>query len=56
MLRINQSFLEFTEKLYQAQERKEDLTPKEYESGETILVQNDQALKVFLIKDGITKC
>lgn len=56
MLRINQSFLEFTEKLYQSQEQKGDLILKDYAAGERLLVQNDRAPKVFLIKDGITKC
>jgi CRP-like cAMP-binding protein len=56
MLRVNQSFLEFTENLYHHQERKEDLILKEYAAGERLLVQNEPASKVLLIKEGITKC
>lgn len=56
MLRTNQSFLSYLEQLYVTQERKEDIIVKSFPKGKRLLVQNENASKIMLIKDGITKC
>ncbi|WP_316815429.1 Crp/Fnr family transcriptional regulator [Pedobacter nyackensis] len=56
MLRTNQSFLSYLEQLYNAQQRKEDIIVKSFPKGKRLLVQNENASKIMLIKDGITKC
>lgn len=56
MLRTNQSFLVYAEELYAQQERKEDIIVKKYAKGQRLLVQNEPAAKVMVIKGGIAKC
>lgn len=56
MLRTNQTFLDFITKLYEKQERKEDVILKQFTKGERLLMQNDKSTKVMLIKEGIVKC
>lgn len=56
MLRTNQSFLAYTEGLYNQQDRKENIIIKRYERGDRLLCQHEAATKVMLIKEGITKC
>lgn len=56
MLRTNQTFLEFTQKLYDQQDRKEDVILKQFSKGEKLFIQNDHSSKVMLMKEGIAKC
>lgn len=56
MLRTNQSFLAYTEDLYNQQNRKENIIIKRYQRGDRLLSQHEAAAKVMLIKEGITKC
>ena len=56
MLRINQSFLDFAEALYDEQGSKEDIILKKYAKGDLLLVQDTLPNKVLIIKSGITKC
>lgn len=56
MLRTNQSFLSYLEQLYNMQQRKEDIIVKSFPKGKKLLIQNENASKIMLIKDGITKC
>jgi CRP-like cAMP-binding protein len=56
MLRTNRSFLNYLEQLYEAQERKEDIIVKSFPKGKRLLIQHENAAKIMLIKEGITKC
>lgn len=56
MVRTNQSFLSYLEQLYKTQHRKEDIIVKSFPKGKRLLVQNKNASKIMLIKEGITKC
>ena len=56
MLRTNQPFLDYLEKLYENQNHKENIALKSFEKGEKILTQNEVSTKIMLIKSGITKC
>jgi CRP/FNR family transcriptional regulator, anaerobic regulatory protein len=56
MLRTNQPFLDYLEKLYENQDHKENIALKSFEKGEKILTQNEVSTKIMLIKSGITKC
>ncbi|MCJ8155027.1 Crp/Fnr family transcriptional regulator [Chryseobacterium sp. SSA4.19] len=56
MLRTNQSFLAYIQELYEQQERKENIIVKQYYKGQKLFAQNENATKVMVIKDGITKC
>ncbi len=56
MLRTNQPFLDYLEKLYNNQEHKENIVLKSFEKGEKILTQNEISTKIMLVKSGITKC
>jgi CRP/FNR family transcriptional regulator, anaerobic regulatory protein len=56
MLRTNNAFLEYIEQLYNSQQRKEELLFKEFTEGQLLLQQGQKAAKVYLIKEGITKC
>lgn len=56
MLRTNQSFLTYVQKLYEQQERKENIIVKQYSKGQKLFSQNENATKVMVIKEGITKC
>lgn len=56
MLRNNQSFLTFVQELYEKQERKENIIIKQYSKGQKLFSQDENATKVMVIKDGITKC
>ncbi|WEK70667.1 MAG: Crp/Fnr family transcriptional regulator [Candidatus Chryseobacterium colombiense] len=56
MLRTNQPFLDYLEKLYENQDHKDNIVLKSFEKGEKILTQNEVSTKIMLIKSGITKC
>ena len=56
MLRTNQPFLDYLEKLYESQDHKDKIVLKSFEKGEKILTQNEVSTKIMLIKSGITKC
>ena len=56
MLRTNQSFLAYTEKLYLQESGKGSIRVKQYAKGEKLVRQNEKANKIMLIKEGITKC
>jgi len=56
MLRTNQPFLDYLEKLYENQDHKENIVLKSFEKGEKILTQNEISTKIMLVKSGITKC
>lgn len=56
MLRTNLSFLAYAEELYGRQDRKEDILIKQYNKGQRLFSQNDAAVKVMFIKEGIVKC
>lgn len=56
MLRTNQPFLDYLEKLYENQDHKENIVLKSFEKGEKILTQNEVSTKIMLVKSGITKC
>ncbi|MBO9691519.1 Crp/Fnr family transcriptional regulator [Chryseobacterium sp.] len=56
MLRTNQIFLSYFEKLYHQQDREIDILLKSYPKGEKILVQGQFLLKPMIIKEGVTKC
>ncbi|MES2456308.1 MAG: Crp/Fnr family transcriptional regulator [Bacteroidota bacterium] len=56
MLRTNLSFLSYVEHLYLIQQHKEDIFMKSLGKGKKLLVQDEKASKVILIKSGITKC
>ncbi|MES2652232.1 MAG: Crp/Fnr family transcriptional regulator [Bacteroidota bacterium] len=56
MVRTNKFFLSYLEQLYKTQQRKEDIIVKSFTKGKRLFVQNENASKIMLIKDGITKC
>lgn len=56
MLRTNQSFLAYIRKLYEQQERKENIIVKQYAKGQKLFSQNETATKIMVIREGITKC
>ncbi|MCA6066223.1 Crp/Fnr family transcriptional regulator [Chryseobacterium sp. RG1] len=56
MLRTNQPFLDYLEKLYENQDHKENIVLKSFEKGDKILTQNEISTKIMLVKSGITKC
>jgi CRP-like cAMP-binding protein len=56
MLRTNKAFLDYFEPLYNSQQRKEEILIKEFSVGQLLLQQGQKAAKVYLIKEGITKC
>lgn len=56
MLRTNQSFLAYVQELYEQQKRKENIIIKQYVKGQKLFFQNEKAMKVLLVKEGITKC
>jgi CRP/FNR family transcriptional regulator, anaerobic regulatory protein len=56
MLRTNNAFLTYIEQLYDTQHRKEEILIKEFAEGQLLLQQGQKAAKVYLIKEGITKC
>ncbi|WP_374445238.1 Crp/Fnr family transcriptional regulator [Epilithonimonas sp.] len=56
MLRTNQSFLTYIQELYEQQVRKESIIIRQYAKGQKLFSQNENATKVMVIKDGITKC
>jgi CRP/FNR family transcriptional regulator, anaerobic regulatory protein len=56
MLRTNNAFLGYFEQLYNSQQRKEEILIKEFSMGQLLLQQGQKAAKVYLIKEGITKC
>jgi CRP-like cAMP-binding protein len=56
MLRTNQQFLDYLEKLYHDQEHKDNIVLKSFDKGEKLLKQNEVSTKIMLIKSGITKC
>src|SRR5687767_12789180 len=56
MLRTNSAFLAYIEQLYELHHRKEEIIIKEFPEGQLLLQQGQKAAKVYLIKEGITKC
>lgn len=56
MLRTNQPFLTYVEELYEQQERRENIIVKQYSKGQKLFSQDENATKVMVIRDGITKC
>ncbi|MBB5645006.1 Crp/Fnr family transcriptional regulator [Pedobacter cryoconitis] len=56
MLRTNTDLLTFIEHLYTLQERKEDIILRSFNKGERLLEQDVKIGKVFIIKEGVTKC
>ncbi|MFS4470131.1 Crp/Fnr family transcriptional regulator [Chryseobacterium sp. T20] len=56
MLRTNQEFLSYFEKLYHKQEGREEVVLKSYSRDENVLIQDQPLSKVMLIKEGIAKC
>lgn len=56
MLRTNNAFLNYIEQLYESQQRKEEILVREFAEGQLLLQQGGTAAKVYLIKEGITKC
>lgn len=56
MLRTNHVFLTYVQRLYEQQERKENIIVKRYTKGRRLLSQGEYAPKIMLIKEGITKC
>jgi len=56
MLRTNQPFLDYLEKLYENQDHKGNIVLKSFEKGDKILTQNEVSTKIMLVKSGITKC
>lgn len=56
MLRTNKAFLGYFEQLYNSQQRKEEIHIKEFSVGQLLLQQGQKATKVYLVKEGITKC
>ncbi|MFB6453857.1 Crp/Fnr family transcriptional regulator [Chitinophaga sp. Hz27] len=56
MLRTNEFFLPFIDKLYEQQTRGDDITLKTYMPGELVLQQDKKARHVHLLKTGISKC
>ncbi|NIG54726.1 Crp/Fnr family transcriptional regulator [Chitinophaga sp. Cy-1792] len=56
MLRTNEFFLLFIEKLYEQQAKGGHISLKTYTPGEFLLLQQEQPRNVFILKSGITKC
>lgn len=56
MLRTNQPFLNYLEKLYLDQKYQENIILQSFEKGEKLLTQGETSDKIMLIKSGITKC
>lgn len=56
MLRTNRAFLDYIGQLYNSQQRREEILIKEFSVGQLLLQQGQKAPKVYLIKEGITKC
>lgn len=56
MLRTNQLFLDYTQSLYQQQQRKEDIVIKHYHKGQKLFSQKENPIKIMVVKEGITKC
>ena len=56
MLRTNLNFLSFIENLYGRQERRENIVLKNFAKGDLLFTQGNTASRVFIIKEGITKC
>lgn len=53
MVRTNLSYLE---QFYETEQRTEDVTIKSFSKGKRPLMQNENASRIMLIKEGITKC
>jgi CRP-like cAMP-binding protein len=56
MLRTNTNLLAFIEKLYADQPKKEDVILRSFSTGERLLEQDVKIGKVFIIREGVTKC
>ncbi|SHF25962.1 Crp/Fnr family transcriptional regulator [Pedobacter caeni] len=56
MLRTNHFFLSFIENLHEKQANIEELSLKTFPKGTFLLKQDGRSSKVFIIKEGITKC
>jgi CRP/FNR family transcriptional regulator, anaerobic regulatory protein len=56
MLRTNQPFSDYFDKLHSKKSHKENITLTSYGKGDKILIQNESSTKIMLIRTGITKC
>ncbi|MGD1317745.1 Crp/Fnr family transcriptional regulator [Chryseobacterium sp. 2R14A] len=56
MLRTNHKFLAYIQELYELQERRESIIIKQFRKGQKLICQHENATKVMLVKEGITKC
>ena len=56
MLPANNALLTYIENLFQREPRREDIDLKKVAKGELLLRQGQPTTKLFIIKDGITKC
>lgn len=56
MLRTNQPFSDYFDKLYSKKPYKENIMLTSYGKGDKILIQNEASTKIMLIRTGITKC
>lgn len=56
MLRTNQPFSDYFDKLYHKKSYKENITLTSYGKGDKIFIQNEASNKIILIRTGITKC
>ncbi|WP_281612730.1 Crp/Fnr family transcriptional regulator [Flammeovirga sp. SubArs3] len=56
MLRKNQTFLTYIQRLYEQENRKDKILVKHYREGDFLFSQDEKPTKVILIKEGITKC
>ncbi len=56
MLRTNQNFLDYIQKLYDKQNHKDNIILNSYKKGENLFLQGQKAIKIMIIKSGISKC
>lgn len=56
MLRTNQPFLEYLDKLYTSEEHEGKIILKSFEKDDHLFVQNEVSTEIMLVKTGITKC
>ncbi len=56
MLPTNQSFLEYIEQAYNAKPGQDTIALKQFTKQHQLVIQGQQLSKIYLIKEGITKC
>jgi CRP-like cAMP-binding protein len=56
MLRTNITFLSFIKQLYEAKQHDNEISLKLFPRGSRLLQQGEQATKIFIVAEGITKC